>query len=133
MSVNHRRTLCLRFAFRHERFSVKIDSVVFDVYFLRRIVVFFTPTHSGKPTKCETQQTATIATISANAPTEPKITAIFLFFVIIHLPFPPDKSGSLASRFIPFANSLIDFSTCLFFVNNLIVLPVFIKAPISAS
>ena len=45
--------------------------------FLRRIVVFFTAHAFEKPTKCEMQQTATIATISANAPSEPKITTIF--------------------------------------------------------
>lgn len=50
--------------------------------FLHRIVVFFTAYAFEKPINCETQQTATIATISANAPSEPKIATIFLFPVI---------------------------------------------------
>ena len=50
--------------------------------FLRRIVVFFTAYAFEKPINCETQQTATIATISANAPSKPKIATIFLFPVI---------------------------------------------------
>lgn len=50
--------------------------------FLRRIVVFFTAYAFEKPINCATQQTATIATISANAPSEPKIATIFLFPVI---------------------------------------------------
>lgn len=64
-----------------------LSSLFFNFFFancvfLRRIVVFFTAYAFEKPINCETQQTATIATISANTPSEPKIATIFLFPVI---------------------------------------------------
>lgn len=62
---------------------VKRFLIIFSVVdFLHCIVVFFAAHAFEKTHKCETQQTATIATISANAPSEPKIAAIFLFLVI---------------------------------------------------